>query len=314
MACAQISPHAEASWAALATPTLVLQKATTRPMSATKQAAVGIGCGIVSIAVGVVMWMLLFHNWQHHRDSSRHMAYSMPRMPGDEVDDQRNEIDSSSHKYGAQNSAAVRARDRREYESKSFNLERQVLNAISGWFAMFVTRVRLLSSPLLWKMRQRFRPPPKPGFRRFEWTCSCTKRLSGDYRVRTEHDAQELQDFFDSFAISTEPDWNARLSTGQDIASGSASAKEGGVSNSQSAASKHPILAPQSILGSRDPTAQSFPLDVPSFFELCIRRNARLTCLGEITLTDGQCNRRVCSDKELFSKSLSCRSPEDAYR
>ena len=45
-----------------------------------------------------------------------------------------------------------------------------------------------------------------------------------------------------------------------------------------------------------------FPTNTSAFFELCVRRNSRLTRLGEITLTDEQHCPKVRSDKELFSK------------
>jgi hypothetical protein len=180
-----------------------------------------------------------------------------------------------------------------------------VWDAFDKQSKVILSNLHLITALYGWKIRKLFRPKPKPGFHRFEWTCSCGKWLSGDYMAETQDDVQEMQEFLNSFATGTGNPQSSGLSAGQPAASASTTAVSTASTllNSTAPANQNSILSQRTSTSTSSPVPTVFPLDVPAFFELCVRRNSRLTRLGEIMLTDAQCRRRVRSDKELFSKS-----------
>lgn len=144
----------------------------------------------------------------------------------------------------------------------------------------------------------------EPGMRRFKWTCNCGKPLSGRYHIQRQSDAERLQAFLASLNNGSTDKAPLEQLTGpseRSDASGTSGIASTGPHNPLHDRQGASAVTPGAP-GASSASVRSLPHRAPAFFELCVRRNSRLTRLGEVTLVDSRGQMTVRSDSQLFGE------------
>lgn len=176
------------------------------------------------------------------------------------------------------------------------------------------------------KIKSVFRPQVRTGYRRLEWTCSCSRAMYGDYvgsntmtleerlqRLAKDDPRTGLSILSPGFVQSTcsfgsiqnhaQTTEHSSFSLGAGSTSCGTShlrrPSESRSRKSMASSDSNPQLSQTSSSSSISrPSHGTVPRQ--SFLGICVNRSKHLVSLGEITLVDAEGNRSVQSDFELF--------------